>query len=417
MSLREKKAVEEKLKPLHQEVRYLGECLGRVLIAQEGKSFFELVESIRKTTIELRHRHNAALESKLFKRLRSLNHSEIMKVMRAFTVYFQLVNLAEDKHRIRRKRSYESEGTRVQPGSIDDIIHRLKHSRISLGRLKKILSELSIELVLTAHPTEAQRRSILEKIFALNRLLADREYRHLTPREVAEIDEEIYEKITLLWQTDELRHRRQTVFDEVDNGLFYLDQVLFDVLPATLLRFRRLVEQAFRKEIPFHPFLRFASWIGGDRDGNPFVTHEVTWGTVRRQKDIILRKYINLLERMLEKFSQSIHIVGASRELLDSIEADIKALPLFAEAMKERSRHEPYRKKISLMQRKLINALRLNSPESERRTAPDETIEADYPNAAAFRSDLEILAKSLRRHKGEFLLPSMEKLTAALDLF
>lgn len=417
MSSREKKSILEKLKPLHEEVRYLGKCLGRVLMAQEGKGFFQLVESIRKDAIELRRRYSASLEAKLLKKIRSLNDAKLMKVMRAFTIYFQLVNLAEDMHRIRRKRAYESEEDRVQPGSLEDIVEKIERARLSFGKVKKLLSELSIELVLTAHPTEAQRRSILEKIFGLTRLLFAREHHRLTPRETSEIDQKIYERITLLWQTDELRHRRQTVFDEVDNGLFYLDQVLFEVLPATLLRFRRLFEQTYKKKLSFHPYLRFGSWIGGDRDGNPFVTHEVTWEAVRRQKDIVLRKYINRCERLLEEFSQSIHLVGASKKLLRSIEGDLEAMPLFAEAMKEKSRHEPYRKKISMIQRKLINTLRLNSLEAQRRTAPDETIEAFYPTAEALREDMELLCESLKEHKGEYLLSCMEEILAAIDLF
>ena len=416
MSTREKK-VDDRLKPLHQEVRYLGHCLGQVLIGQEGKAFFELVESIRKMAIELRRQYSDPLQKKLLKKIRSLKIEELMKVMRAFTVYFQLANLAEDKHRIRRKRAYENEGHRPQPGSLEDILQRFKHSKISFAKLHRLLSGVSIELVLTAHPTEAQRRSILEKIFALNRLLFDREYRMLTPREMAELEEKIIQQITLLWQTDELRHRRQTVFDEVDNGLFYLDQVLFHVLPATLLRFQGLIEREYGKKIPFIPLLRFGSWIGGDRDGNPFVTHKITREAVRRQKDTVLRKYIDLLNSLLVEFSQSFHLVGASKKLLESIEKDAAGMPLFAAAMTEKSRHESYRKKISFMQRRVINTLRLNALEVERKTSPDETIEGAYSHAEDFRADLELLKDSLEKHKGELFVPRMEFILATVELF
>lgn len=406
----------DKLKPLHQEVRYLASCLGRVLIEQEGRSFFDLVESVRKTTIKLRNRYQAGLEGKLLKKLRSLSLNELTKLIRAFTVYFQLVNLAEEKHRIRRKRAYEREGI-AQPGSIEQIVESMVRSHIPHARLKEILSEFSIELVLTAHPTEAQRRTILEKIFVIDRLLFEKEYRILTPREVAEIDGKICEAIALLWQTDELRRRKQTVLDEVDNGLFYLDEVLFKVLPETLSRFGRLVEKTYEKKIAFRPWIRFGSWIGGDRDGNPFVTHQITLEAIRRQKDTLLRRYIQAMEECLEDFSQSVELVGASDELLASIERDAKDLPLFAEAMKEKSQNEPYRKKVSLMHRKLVNAVRLNSLEAERHTSPDETIEAHYPAAGAFRSDIALLAKSLKENKGEFLLERMERILISLDLF
>ncbi len=416
MKDKDRKSHEDKLRPLHDEVRYLVGCLGRVLAEQEGKAFVELVEYFRKTAIDLRKRYSAETEARMLKKIRSLNLKDLTRLIRSFTVYFQLVNLAEEMHRIRRKRAYEANAV-PQPGSIEDIVRTYRKQKISYRRVKSILENLSIELVLTAHPTEAQRRSILEKIFLIDGLIYKREYHVLTPREKAEIDRSIDEAIMLLWQTDELRRRRQTVLDEVDNGLFYLDEVLFDVLPATLQRFRSLLEEAYGRRFPFMPFLRFGSWIGGDRDGNPFVTHKITLETIRRQKDLVLRKYIGVLDSMLEEFSQSIHLVGASRELLDSIEADTAGLQLFADAMREKSHHEPYRKKISFMQRKLINTVRLNSLEVQRRTAPDETIEAHYPHPRALRRDVEILTESLRKNHGDYLHNRMERLLAAIDLF
>lgn len=408
--------VETKLAPLHAEIRYLVECLGQVLMAQEGRAFFELVEAIRKMARGLREHYSPAQEAELLKKIKSISLEKLIKVIRAFNIYFQLVNLAEEKHRVRRKRAYESE-KQAQPGSLEDVLQRLKRDKISFPRLEKFLSELSIELVLTAHPTEAQRRSVLEKIFVIDRLLFEREYHVLTPREQEEITRRIREQITLLWQTDELRRRKQTVLDEVDNGIFYLDEVLFEVLPSTLIRFRELVKKSYGKEVPYRPFLRFGSWIGGDRDGNPFVTHRVTWEAIRRYKDIVLRKYANEMKRLLEDLSQSVHLVGASEELRESTEKDLAKLPLYAETLKEKSQHEPYRKKISMMERKLVNSIRLNSLEGERKMAPDETIEACYTNPEEFREDLEVIADSLRKNSGAYLLPRLEFILAAVDLF
>ncbi|MBI3306851.1 MAG: phosphoenolpyruvate carboxylase [Candidatus Omnitrophica bacterium] len=415
--IKDRKHYDEKLRPLRQEVKWLGECLGRVLIDQEGKAFFELVESIRKMAIDLRRLYDPNLEKKLLEKIQNLPLEMVTKVIRAFTVYFQLTNLAEEKHRVRRKRSYESEEGAPQRGSLEEMITILRGKKISFPAIKKLFSELSIELVLTAHPTEAQRRSVLEKVFVIERLLFEREYRLHVPREKEELEQKIYEEITLLWQTDELRRRTQTVLDEVDNGLFYMDQVLFEVLPATLLRFKNMIEKDYKKPIPFTPFLRFCSWIGGDRDGNPFVTHEVTLETIRRQKDTVLRKYINTLKDMIQDFSQSIHLMGASAKLLRSIEEDEKLLPRFALRIQEKSRHEPYRKKLSFIQRKLINTLRLNALEVERQTAPDETIEAHYPNARILREDLKLLAESLQQNKGDYLIGRLELILAAVELF
>lgn len=416
---KDKTSQHEKLKPLREEVRFLGNCLGRVLIAQEGKRFFDLVEWVRKSAISLRREPNASLEKKLLKKIRSLPLRELTKLIRAFTVYFQLVNLAEEKHRIRRKRLYESlPHASPQRGSLEEMVHKIKMAGWSAGKTRKILSQISIELVLTAHPTEAQRRSILEKLFAINRLLLDREFRSLTPRELQELDERIIHEITLLWQTDELRRRRQTPLDEVDNALFYLDATIFETLPSTLFHFERNLEKIFHKRIPVGPLLRFGSWVGGDRDGNPSVTAAITMEALRRQKDAILRKYIQYLDPLMIQLSQSLELVGASPDLLESIQNDWHLLPRFAEAMKEKSKNEPYRKKLSFIQRKLINTLRLNSPPAARQTAPDETIEGSYRSPEEFRQDLHIVLDSLRKHKGGLLADrEFRRLELAIDLF
>lgn len=415
----EKKTPHEKLKPLREEVKFLGQCLGRVLVEQEGRKFFNLVESIRKMTIDLRRHEDPALEKRILKKIRSLSLPELTKLVRAFTVYFQLVNLAEEKHRIRRKRYHESlQDLETQRGSVEEIVEKMKAEKWSAAKARKALSETSIELVLTAHPTEAQRRSILEKLFLINHLLMEREIRQLIPRERSEIDQNIIREITLLWQTDELRRRKQTPLDEVDNALFYLDATVFDALPALLLHFENELEKGFKKIVPVGPAIRFGSWVGGDRDGNPNVTSAITYEALRRQKESILRKYIQYLERLIMESSQSIELVGATAELLNSIQDDSEVLPLYAEAMKDKSTQEPYRKKLSFIQRKLINTLRLNALPKNRQTAPDETIEAHYRSAQEFRRDLNIVRDSLLKHKGGLLVQGeFRKLELALDIF
>lgn len=407
----------EKLKPLRDDVRWLGKMLGEVLIEQEGHAFYELVESVRKTAIKLRQQHSDKLEAEFVKKIRSLKIDRATKLIRAFTVYFQLVNLAEDQHRIRRKRWYEENSSVYQPGSLEDIVARIKKGNLSYTEVKKALPEISIELVMTAHPTEAQRRSILEKLLKIERLLQQREYYRLTCRERDEVEKEIYRTISLLWQTDELRHRKQTVFDEINNGLFYLDEIFFDAIPRTLLRFYDLLEKLYDKKMVPDPFLRIGSWIGGDRDANPYITHHVTLETMRRQKDLILRKYISKMDEFVEEYSQSIYLVGATKKLLRSIEEDAKHLPLFANAVREKSLNEPYRKKIMFIRRKLINTLRLNSLASERKTAPDKTIEMAYASVEEFVTDLKIIRESLEKNKAVTTLESLKKLLLSVSLF
>lgn len=415
----EKKSQQTKLKPLRDDVRFLGQCLGRVLIEQEGKRFFDLVEWIRKRTISLRREPDESLEKGLLKKIRSLPLRELTKLIRAFTVYFQLVNLAEEKHRIRRKRHYESlPHPAPQRASVEELVCKMKEGGWSIRKARSVLSEISIELILTAHPTEAQRRSILEKLFTINRLLMEKEFRGLTPRELEEIDGKILREITLLWQTDELRRRRQTPLDEVDNILFYLDATLFDTLPSALLHLGQALRKQFHREIPVGPILRFGSWVGGDRDGNPHVTSLVTYEALRRQKEAVLRKYIQCVEKLISEASQSVELVGATKELFRSIEEDSRSLASFAEAMKEKSQKEVYRKKFSFIQRKLINTLRLTALPEARGVAFGKAIEAAYPNAREFQRDLDLVRDSLERHRGGLLAQSeLHCLQLAVEIF
>ncbi len=406
--------LKEKMKPLRDQTRWLGNLLGKVLIEQEGKAFFELVEWVRKTSIQLRSSYRLPLEKKLIAKLESLSLDRLTKLLRAFTIYFQLVNLAEDRHRIRRKHAYEV-ASEAQPGSLEDIIERLGKSGVERKEFLKEVHNYSIELVLTAHPTEAQRRSVLEKILAMDRLLSAREFHLLTPHERATIDQRIYEKITLLWQTSEIRQRRQTVFDEVENGLFYLDEIFFPVLPALLERFQRLLSAHYKKPMPLIPILRIGSWIGGDRDGNPFVTHEVTWKTIQRQKSHLLRKYISAMDGLIEHYSQSINWVEVSRKLMDSIVEDEKRMPVFAASLSTRSHFEPYRKKISFIKRKLINSLL--QTDTENSPSSNFPVESFYVTAVEFKRDLLILRESMRKHRGSMLLARIDSVLNAIELF
>ncbi len=402
----------EKMNPLREQTRWLGGLLGRVLIEQEGKSFFELVEWVRKTAIRLRRNYRPALEKKFIAKLESLSLERLTNLLRAFTLYFQLVNLAEDRHRIRRKRMYETEGL-TQPGSLEDLIERLKKANVTAEEFHREVKNYSIELVLTAHPTEAQRRSVLEKVLAIDELLNTGEYHILTPHERETIDQRIYEKLTLLWQTSEIRQRQQTVFDEVENGLFYLDEIFFPVLPPLIERFKKLLAKHYGKSMPVASILRIGSWIGGDRDGNPFVTHEVTWQTIQRQKSAVLRKYIAAMDGLIEHYSQSTNWVNVSQALLDSIEVDEKKLPEFAQSLNERSHFEPYRRKLSFMKRRLINTL-LHSGGAVSSSLP---VEAFYANALEFKRDLILLRESMLKYHGAMLVRRINEVLQALELF
>lgn len=277
---------------LRRDVRFLGNILGEVLLHQGGKKLLDIVESIREMSKQLRAEFNSELFSTFKNTIKSLEPGVRHQVIRAFAIYFQLVNIAEQNHRVRRKRDYErSAGENIQPGSIESIILRLKEQNIPADQVQEILEGISLELVMTAHPTEAMRRAVLNihHRIAQDMMLLDNPT--LTLKERDNLKEKLLNEVMTLWQTDELRDRKPTVIDEVRNGLFYFDETLFDVLPEVYNE----LERCLKKYYPDHPwhvpsFLKFGSWIGGDRDGNPSVTSKFTWQTLIMASTISFKK-------------------------------------------------------------------------------------------------------------------------------
>src|SRR5690606_12227013 len=238
-------------------------------------------------------------------KIRSLDPAMQHQVIRAFSIYFHLVNIAEQIHRIRRKRDYErTAGESVQPGSIESAVQELRAKDISPDGVRDILHGMSLELVMTAHPTEATRRAILDIHKRIGDDLMKLEDPSLTYRERQLLREKLLSEVMILWQTDELRDRKPTVLDEVRNGLYYFDETLFDVLPEVYAVLERCLEKYYPGEDWHVPlFLRFGSWIGGDRDGNPSVTASVTWETFRLHRALALRKYEEALAGLMRILS------------------------------------------------------------------------------------------------------------------
>lgn len=397
MSKSPTKAEIEKLRPLRENVKFLGFLLGEVLIAQEGKAVFELEERIRKTSIGLRRQYEPQKEKELLALIHRLDAERAIKIIRAFTAYFQLVNLAEENHRIRRKRFYESlplAEQEPQKGSIEEALHVLAREKIPLERVKQFMDSMAVRLVLTAHPTEAQRRSILTKLRRISLILFESEERKLTVHERAQVREEILKEITALWQTDELRRREQTVLDEVKNGIYYLDAILFEVLPRIYGELERKLKSVYGRSVEVPSFLTFSSWIGADRDGNPFVTHRETLETARLHKQLILEKYLAQLSRLIDIFSQSVELTGMTPELAKSLERDAREFKKLSPDIEFRTHEEPYRAKLIFMERKLKAALVEGvKPASGRDLTPSSLIR-----------DLEILKRSLLTHKAGLLV-------------
>ncbi|MDF2855987.1 MAG: phosphoenolpyruvate carboxylase, partial [Neobacillus sp.] len=218
--------------PLRRDVKLLGNILGEILVSYGGMELYNKVEKIRIMCKSLRNDFNDEIYSELKQEISSMGSPIRKQVIRAFSVYFHLINVAEQNHRIRRRRQYHLEDdTIVQPDSIESAVLSLKDNHIDVESIQHALNTLSLELVITAHPTEATKRSILEIQQRIAETLNKLDHPLLTSRERQKLKESLFNEVTILWQTDELRHNKPTVLDEVRNGLFYFDQTLFEVLP------------------------------------------------------------------------------------------------------------------------------------------------------------------------------------------
>lgn len=394
---------------LRRDVRYLGNILGEVLVHQGGRELLELVEQIREQSKSLRAHFDPELFGQVKATISSLSSEKRHQVIRAFAIYFQLVNIAEQNHRIRRKRDYEFlAGEEVQNGSIESAIKVLKDRNASTADVEEMLAGISLELVMTAHPTEATRRAVLDIHKRIADDVMELDNPTLTYREREKLTEKLLNEVLILWQTDELRDRKPTVLDEVKNGLFYFDETLFDVLPSVYEELERCLVKYYPEQKWHVPsYLRFGSWIGGDRDGNPSVTSDVTWQALNLHRSLAVRKYEEQLRGMIEMLSFSTNLVQVTDELLASIAKDQAQVEL-AHIDPWRNPTEPYRVKLSYMLEKLENTVDPNEAEpNSYYVTPDELM-----------ADLKIIDRSLRSHYADYFADTyLAKLCRQVELF
>ncbi|NHN35315.1 phosphoenolpyruvate carboxylase [Paenibacillus agricola] len=393
---------------LRRDVRFLGTILGEVLVHQGGNELLTIVENIREMSKNLRAQYSTEMYDEFKEAITSLAPEKRHQVIRAFAIYFQLINIAEQNHRIRRKRDYErSSGENVQPGSIEDVVRDLKNQQIPASEVEEMLQGISLELVMTAHPTEATRRAVLDIHQRIANEVMELDNPNLTFREREQLRDKLMGEVITLWQTDELRDRKPTVIDEVNNGLYYFDATLFDVLPEVYQELERCLAIYYPEQSWHAPiFMKFGSWIGGDRDGNPSVTSKVTWETLTLHRKLALKKYDELLTGFMEHLSFSKNIVEVTQELLDSIQVDRERLDLRSHEV-WRNEKEPYRIKIVYMLEKI------------RRTA-DPSIDAlqKYNSPDEFLADLKIIENSLRNHFADYIADAyVVKLVRQVELF
>lgn len=394
---------------LRRDIRFLGNILGEVLVHQGGNELLDIVEKIREASKSLRAVFLPELHEEFKGMINSLEPEIRHQVIRAFAIYFQLVNIAEQNHRIRRKRDYErSAGEAVQTGSIEAAVRDLKEQGFSFSEAQEILEGMSLELVMTAHPTEAMRRAILD----IHKRIADDVMQldnpTLTFREREQLREKLLNEVITLWQTDELRDRKPTVLDEVRNGMYYFHETLFHVLPEVYQELERCLSKYYPEHLWHVPtYLRFGSWIGGDRDGNPSVTANVTWETLRMQRKLAIREYQGQLSELFKYLSFSTTIVDVTDELLASIQRDRLQVTL-NKTPQWNNEKEPYRIKLTYMTEKLHNVLDDSKKDTSER----------YADVNGLIEDLKIIDRSLRHHYADYVADThIKKLIRMVELF
>ncbi|HYE64306.1 MAG TPA: phosphoenolpyruvate carboxylase, partial [Pyrinomonadaceae bacterium] len=398
---------ELKVAPLRRDVRSLGRLLGEVLKEQAGAALFDAVEELRQLAIQHRELHAqqdpagawAPDEHEIVERTKQIisemTIAEAYQMTKAFAIYFELTNLAETNHRKRRRRTAQlSPDHPTQPGTFLGTLRRMREAGIDREAALDWLRRIEVVPVFTAHPTEVARRTVLFKRRRISDELEQLDWLPLTDDRAMAMEAAITAEITALWQTDEVHRRRPTVRDEIKMGLDYYHSSLIETVPQLYEEladaFRRAYGQMLSpRDLP--TLVRFGSWIGGDRDGNPYVTADSTHDALRMARQMILEHYVSATEELIERLSPSVRQVAVSQALRSALDHYGATIPVVELRTEKRTADELYRLYLDYV------AHRLRCTRDE----PDH--EEAYPDASAFIADLNLLRESLVENKGERL--------------
>ncbi|GAD20996.1 phosphoenolpyruvate carboxylase, partial [Acidovorax sp. MR-S7] len=401
--------------PLIQDIRLLGRILGDVIREQEGVAAYDLVEQVRKLSVAFRRDADHEADKALKKLLKGLTGDQTVSVIRAFTYFSHLANLAEDRHHIRRRAVHERAGS-TQEGSIEVALARLRWAGIAPRTVAQTLATSYVAPVLTAHPTEVQRKSILDAERDIAQLLTERDaiqaraqlYNSakdtLTPRELAANEARLRARVAQLWQTRLLRYSKLTVADEIENALSYYEYTFLQEIP----KIYAALEQELGAQHPVASFLRMGQWIGGDRDGNPNVSAETLSLALRRQAEVALRHYLTEVHHLGRELSLSSNLAQVSPEMQHLAERSPDT--------SEHRRDEPYRRALTGVYARLAATLRdLSGGEAARHAVAPQNA---YASAAEFLADLRVIEASLRSHRGAALVGErLRPLMRAVEVF
>ena len=401
-------------RPLIEDIRLLGRILGDVIREQEGVDAFELIERIRTLSVAFRREADHEADKALKKLLKGLSGDQTVSVIRAFTYFSHLANLAEDRHHIRRRAIHERAGD-TQEGSLEVAMSRLRWGGIAPKAIATMLQNSYVAPVLTAHPTEVQRKSILDAERGIAQLLTQRDEIKLrgsafdpkkdalTPRELAANEALMRARVMQLWQTRLLRFSKLTVMDEIENALSYYESTFLREIPKLYANLEQHLGQQ-----PVHSFLRMGQWIGGDRDGNPNVSAQTLEYALRRQSEVALRHYLT-----------EVHYLGAELSISAMLNQTTPAMQLLADSSPDRNEHrmdEPYRRALTGVYARLAATLKaLTGTEAARHAVAPQNA---YASAEEFCAELRTLEESLKANHGQALVAQrLHPLIRAVDVF
>ena len=404
----------DKDQPLMDDIRLLGRILGDIIREQEGVEVYALIEQVRQLSVAFRRDHDHEADKALKKLLKGLSTDQTVSVIRAFTYFSHLANLAEDRHHIRRRAVHERAGN-TQEGSIEVALSRLRWAGITPDEIVHTLSQAYVSPVLTAHPTEVQRQSILQAEHDIARLLVERDdiaaraqlfnsaKDALTPRELAANEAMLRARVAQLWMTRLLRYSKLTVADEIENALSYYESTFLREIP----KLYAALEEALDDQ-PVHSFLRMGQWIGGDRDGNPNVTAQTLELALRRQSEVVLRHYLT-----------EVHYLGAELSVSARLAQVSPAMQALANASPDTNPHrqdEPYRRALTGVYARLAASLEhLTGGQAARHAVAPQN---PYLHVQEFLADLQVIADSLRAHHGHSLAAQrLQPLIRAAQVF
>ena len=382
------------------DVRELGALLGDVLAAQTSTEAYETVEDLRNAAIEYR-RGEAPSRDALEETIGDLSAPREDVVARAFTTYFELINLAEERERVRAVRNADVDGSLHD--SLEATVSELSAAGVEADELEELLSDVLIEPTFTAHPTEARRATVKAKLRSIATHLEELDERDMTDRERDAVWRDVTAEVTSLWGTRQVRQRRPEPGDEARNVQWYLENTLFDVVGDAYEEFEEIISSEY-EGVDCPKLFEFRSWAGSDRDGNPFVTPEVTSETLERQRDVAIEKYRDRCKRLSAVLSQDGERYGIEGPLRESLEADAERFPTVVEEARERYPDEPYRQKLKLMRERLDRV--------------DDVRPGGYPDADAFLADLDVIAESLSLDRNDVVRVSfIDPLRRQVDTF